>query len=154
MDDDIRIIKNSTLGEEKIKLLDGAPIFDPDEHDMAIIDVFKLPSGEHVAVYDYDKLIDVQAEMFKEGEDPEDAQEMAQGWVECNTVRSVPYMGNRAPIIVCEPEKDEDGATVEEDPDVEYLELGSVRYVIVECSHELSSTKDIVTDTLPAPPDA
>lgn len=46
------------------------------------------------AVYDYEKM--VSCLMKEEGWDREEAIE----WIEYNTIRSLPYMGDDAPIIV------------------------------------------------------
>lgn len=54
-------------------------------------------------VYDYDLLVQAFADDFKDSEDPyTDAVE----WVDYNVVRSLPYYGDRAPVILY---KNEDG---------------------------------------------
>ena len=59
-------------------------------YDDALIGV----SHDGRAVYDYNLMIDWL--MKKEGWSDNDAIE----WIEFNTIRSLPYMGNRAPIIM------------------------------------------------------
>lgn len=65
-------------------------IFENFSYDTAFIGV----SEDNRAVYDYDKMIEylVEVEGF---EDETEAIE----WIECNTIRALPYMEN-APIIV------------------------------------------------------
>ena len=46
-------------------------------------------------VYDYDKMIAAAIE-----ENPDWTEEDAIEWIDFNTLRTVPYMGNKAPIIV------------------------------------------------------
>lgn len=46
------------------------------------------------AVYDFDKMVDCLVD--EEGWTDEEAVE----WIECNTIRALPYMGDRAPIIM------------------------------------------------------
>jgi hypothetical protein len=138
MSDDIRAIKQPKLGPEKLELLDGAPVFDPSDLDEAIIEVYKLPGGEHVAVYDYDAIV---AHHTKElGGTPtkdDDAYEQAVEWVDYNTCRAVPYMGARAPIIVRKPFEGE--LEDDSDPDLEerFLVIGGEKWLVVECPHDL-----------------
>lgn len=47
------------------------------------------------AVYDFDKMVKWLIETT--GMDPFEAVE----WIEYNTIRALPYAGNRAPIIIC-----------------------------------------------------
>ena len=59
-------------------------------YDDALIGV----SNDNRAIYDYNKMIDWL--MNKEGWSDNDAIE----WIEYNTVRALPYMGDGAPIIM------------------------------------------------------
>ena len=93
-DDSIRIVTGKTLTDEEKKLLDGAPVFDPEDLDAAIVGVLETPKG-HVALYDYYKLCDI----FYDIDDPSSTQEYAQEYVDYNLVRGLPYMGDRAPRI-------------------------------------------------------
>ena len=49
---------------------------------------------ENRAVYDYEKMIDWLVE--KEGFSEEEAAE----WIDYNTIRALPYMGEEAPVIL------------------------------------------------------
>tara|TARA_R110002110_G_C12985712_1_gene674124 strand:- start:204 stop:464 length:261 start_codon:yes stop_codon:yes gene_type:complete len=75
-------------------LLDGATVLEPrDELDQAIIGYTDAPGGGSiVAVYSVSKILDY----FKKTMDPEEAEE----WFEYNTVRAIPYMGDRRPVLV------------------------------------------------------
>lgn len=139
MSEESRTIKQPSLGAEKLELLNGAPVFDPSELDEAIIDVYKLPSGEHVALYDYNAIVDYYTKTFSEDDEApndEDAHEQAVEWVDYNTVRSVPYMGARAPIILCKPFEGEDEIE-EADPDAKVMVLDGKKWFVVECTHDL-----------------
>lgn len=69
---------------------EGAIILEPQGLDDAIIGI----SDEGRVVYSYNKLL--KAFMKHEGMTYEEAIE----WVEYNTMRSLPYMGQQAPVIV------------------------------------------------------
>lgn len=93
----IRIVKNNNLSAADIKNLEGAPLFDPDYLDEAIIKVEDNLLGSHIAVYDYSKLVDLFAKNeFHEMEDPEF---VAIEWVDYNLLQMIPYMGVRQPRI-------------------------------------------------------
>lgn len=128
-----RSIKSSTLTQDQIDQLDGTMLFDPDDLDKSIIGVYQIPSGQHVAVYDYDAIVAYFVkELGDDGTGNEGAYEQAVEWVDYNTCRAVPYMGVRSPIIVRKHFEDE-----EVDPDERNLELAGERWVVVECSHDL-----------------
>ncbi len=117
--DEIRIIKSSVLTEEQKQSLTGAPVFDPDFLDAAIIGIDKNEKSETILVYSYDLLVNCYAEHYRteaeagryhlEHEDYEgdpfyaDAQE----WVDYNTLGVVPYMGTRKPKIEYSEAEDE-----------------------------------------------
>ncbi len=64
-------------------------LFDNYSYDDALVGV----TEDHRAVYDFDKMVDWL--MQTEGFDNMDAIE----WVEYNTLRSLPYFGENAPLI-------------------------------------------------------
>ena len=129
----IRLIRSETLKQDQIDQLDGTLLFDPDDLDKAIIAVYKIPIGKHVAVYDYDAIVAYFVkELGDDGTGNEGAYEQAVEWVDYNTCRAVPYMGDRAPIIVRKRFEDE-----EVDPEERHLELAGETWVVVECTHEL-----------------
>ena len=71
---------------------DDALLIDPDYLDEAIIGV----SHDGRAVYSHKLLI--EAYVKHDGMTPEDAEE----WISYNVIRSIPYEGERAPIILFE----------------------------------------------------
>ena len=69
---------------------EGVVIFDNYSYDNALIGV----SEDGRAVYDFDKMVEwLQA---NEGFTAEDAIE----WIEYNTIRALPYAGEKAPIVI------------------------------------------------------
>lgn len=71
-------------------LPEDALVFDNASYDNSIVGV----TTDHRVVYDYDKMI---AELMEdEGWSYDDAVD----WVEYNTIRSLPYAGEMAPIIM------------------------------------------------------
>jgi hypothetical protein len=138
MIEETRTIKQPSLGAEKLELLIGAPVFDPDDLDEAIIDVYKLPSGEHVALYDYGAIVSYFVkELGGDGTGDEGEYEQAVEWVDYNTCRTVHYMQPRAPIIVRKPFEGE--LEPDSDPDLEerFLVIGGEKWFVVECPHDL-----------------
>ena len=76
--------------------VENVPILEPDALDMAILGV-----TENQIVYSYDKLIEAYTIEFREDNMSDDElYEQAIEWVEYNTLRSIPYMGDNKPIIV------------------------------------------------------
>lgn len=69
---------------------DGVVVFENYSYDDALIGV----TEDNRAVYDFDKMVEWLCE--KEGFSPEEAVE----WIEYNTIRSLPYAGDDAPIIM------------------------------------------------------
>ncbi len=59
-------------------------------YDDALIGV----TEDNRAVYDYEKMVDWLME--EEGWDYEDAVD----WIDFNTIRAIPYLGERAPVIM------------------------------------------------------
>ena len=111
-EDEIRIIRSSVLTEEQKQALTGAPVFDPEFLDAAIIGIDQNEDGETVLVYSYELLVKCYADHYRAeaeagryyleheeyaNDDPfyVDAQE----WVDYNTLGVVPYMGARKPFI-------------------------------------------------------
>jgi len=85
-----------------VELMTDAIVLDPEYLDAAIIGHDTNEDGEIIFVYSYEKL----TEAFRnaeEGWNDLDAME----WVDFNTVRALPYMGDRAPIIKYELEDEE-----------------------------------------------
>ena len=75
-----------------------AAIFENPSFEKALIGYTENNLGNYVAVYDYNLMIESLSEEYSnESEDPiTDAID----WVEYNTMRSLPYMGENAPIII------------------------------------------------------
>lgn len=52
-------------------------------------------------IYDYNKMVEELAqEYIEDGETPEDAAISAEEWINYNTIRSIPYIGEQSPIIM------------------------------------------------------
>lgn len=78
---------------EKILLdngLDGTPYFVDDNYETAILGY----TDEGNLVYSYDGMIEYLA--LKDNISYEEAQE----WIDYNVIRTIPYMGDKKPIIV------------------------------------------------------
>jgi hypothetical protein len=76
--------------------VDDVPILDPEGLDTAIVGV-----TENQIVYSYEKLVEAYMNEFREdGMDEEEVEEQAIEWISYNTMRSLPYMGENAPIIM------------------------------------------------------
>jgi len=88
-----RTIKSPHLTPVEIASLDGAPVFDPDSCDAAIIHAAMCQGEGFVAVYSYALLLEI---FSADGGSLEEAAER----ISHNVLRAVPYMGRRAPIIV------------------------------------------------------
>jgi hypothetical protein len=76
-----------------VSLLTDAPVLDPEYLDEAIIGHDTNDDGDIILVYGYTELVETY--MKYEDWSEEDAIE----WIDFNTVRALPYMGARAPII-------------------------------------------------------
>ena len=76
--------------ELRAELPEDAIVFDNMSYDGSIVGV----TTDGRVVYDYDKMIEELME--EEGWNYEDAAE----WIDYNTVRSIPYAGPSAPIII------------------------------------------------------
>lgn len=103
--DEIRIIQNDALTEEDKNAISGAVVLDPDTWDAAIIGVHENHEGEFVAVYDQEAIIDIMVNERMSDDAKLDRQEVwqeAAEFVDYNTVRALPYMGPRAPILASE----------------------------------------------------
>jgi hypothetical protein len=72
---------------------EGTVFLEPAWMDAAIIGT-AIVKGQEVLAYSYQALIDVVAK--NEIEDIDEATE----WVEYNTLRALPYMGEQAPVVV------------------------------------------------------
>lgn len=97
----IRVIRSSALTPEELAALDGAPVLDPEGLDAAIIGTMLNEAGEPVLVYGYDDLVDIFAEEAARGGSRRARDlETAEEWVEYNTLRALPYMGPRAPVVL------------------------------------------------------
>lgn len=88
----MREIEAPQLTKAQIDSLDGAVVLDPPRFDAAIVGVTCNDAGETVAVYDEEKVIDLFVE-------DTGSLESAREWYEYNTLRALPYMGARAPVI-------------------------------------------------------
>jgi hypothetical protein len=76
--------------ELRAELPEDAIVFDNMSYDSSIVGV----TTDGRVVYDYDKM--VEELMSEEGWSYEDAAE----WIDYNTIRSIPYAGPGAPIIM------------------------------------------------------
>lgn len=76
----------------------GVVLLDPPELDRAIVGF--TVGGPARAVYTYDGLVEALAETVDSGDAGSDARE----WIDCNTIRSLPYMGKHAPVVVGVPD--------------------------------------------------
>ena len=76
--------------ELRAELPEDAILFDNMSYDSSIVGV----TTDGRVVYDYDKMIEEL--MQDEGWSYEDAVE----WIDYNTIRSIPYAGENAPIIM------------------------------------------------------
>ena len=76
--------------ELRAELPEDAIVFDNMSYDGSIVGV----TTDGRVVYDYDKM--VEELMSEEGWSYEDAAE----WIDYNTIRSIPYAGPNAPIIM------------------------------------------------------
>lgn len=70
--------------------LEEAVVFENPDYDSAIIG---YDANSERVVYDYDKMVE---HLMDEGWDCDDAVE----FIEYNTIRACPYMGDRAPIVM------------------------------------------------------
>lgn len=70
--------------------LEEAVVFENPDYDSAIIG---YDANSERVVYDYDKMVE---HLMEEGWDCDDAVE----FIEYNTIRACPYMGERAPIVM------------------------------------------------------
>lgn len=73
-------------------------LLDPPELDRAIVGF--TVGGPARAVYTYDGLVEALAKTM----DSDDAESDAREWIDYNTVRSLPYMGEHASVIVEAPD--------------------------------------------------
>lgn len=88
-----RTIKSPHLTPVEIASLDGAPVFDPDSCDAAIIHAAMCQGEGFVAVYSYALLLEIfSAEMG--------SLEAAAEHLSSNVLGMARFMGRRAPIIV------------------------------------------------------
>lgn len=89
---------NKELREKIADLNEEAILWD--NCDDAVIGVTRtLPEGVYVAVYSYEKLIEVFVKMFKEeGKSEEEIYELAVEWVDFNIVGA--YVGINTPLIL------------------------------------------------------
>lgn len=77
----------------------GVILLDPPELDRAVVGF--TVDGPARAVYTYDGLLEALESTMAGSDDPEtDARE----WLEYNTLRSIPYMGEHAPVVVGTPD--------------------------------------------------
>lgn len=86
--------ETSRLSAQIDDVMEGAVVLEPrDEFDKAIIGYAEAPDGDGVvAVYSVCKILD----SFEKSMTPPEAQEH----FEYNTVRALPYMGPKRPILV------------------------------------------------------
>lgn len=75
-----------------------AMLFENPSFEKAIIGYTKNNFGNLVAVYDYNEMVDSLTEEYST--DSEDPYTDAIEWIEYNSMRSLPYMGENAPAII------------------------------------------------------
>jgi hypothetical protein len=78
--------------ELREKLPDGTLILDNASYDNSIVGI----TFDNRLIYSFDKMI----EEYMQENNCEDIE--AVEWIEYNTIRALPYMGDKAPIIMCE----------------------------------------------------
>ena len=143
-----RRILSDVLGVAEREQLEGASLLEPPAYDAAIIGIVKNPVGLIVAVYDYDRLVQCvadgsstaaasgpggDAEDDYDSEDGDDsAIEEAEEWVEYNTLRALPYMGERAPIVAREVVEGEEWWDTEDEDELVFIEVAGRRYLIAD----------------------
>ena len=89
-------IRNNIFDYFAEREVEDVPILDPEGLDTAIVGV-----TENQIVYSYEKLVEAYMEEFREeGQTQEELEEMAVEWISYNTLRSLPYMGENAPIVI------------------------------------------------------
>lgn len=129
---DLRGSRSPHLSPEQIASLDGAVVLDPEDLDEAIIGVHEGAQGV-VAVYSYERLVDITARTMT-STSYQTAEAAAMEWHDYNTLRAVPYMGERAPVFVTDDEETgvdpEDVQDDEEDPP-QYLTFGEKKYRVI-----------------------
>jgi hypothetical protein len=131
MSDEIRVVKSQILTSDEVAKLDGAVLLDPDYLDAAIIGITQIQDVGYVAVYEYEKVVEIYAKFAfgdksvdeDEETDMSDPYEIAAEWVNYNTIRSLPYAGSRAPKIVVDADMCD-----ESDVEVVYVIKGA-RYI-------------------------
>lgn len=69
---------------------EGIVIFKNESYDDALIGI----SHDHRAIYSYEKMVDWLCK--RDGMTREEAAE----WINYNTIRAIPYFGERAPIVM------------------------------------------------------
>lgn len=84
------VIKMAINEDVRSELSEDAIVFDNPSFDNSIIGA--TTNGQ--AVYDYDKMV---VELMK---DDGISEQEAVDWIEYNTIRSIPYAGQMAPIIM------------------------------------------------------
>ena len=75
-----------------------AVLFENPSFEKALIGYTENNLGNLVAVYDYNEMIDSLTEEYST--DSEDPYTDAIEWIEYNSMRSLPYMGDNAPVII------------------------------------------------------
>ena len=75
-----------------------AVLFENPSFEKALIGYTENNLGNFVAVYDYNEMVDSLAEEYSA--DSEDPYTDAIEWIEFNSMRSLPYMGENAPVII------------------------------------------------------
>lgn len=106
---EMRKLPADKLTEVEIEALEETIVLDPVELDGAILGSTLNDAGERILVYEYEKLIEIYAGL--DG-DPNDEERFigAQEWVDFNSIRALPYMGPRAPLIVTRLEEGDEEA--------------------------------------------
>jgi len=101
-DQDVRKVNYPFSSEAEEASLMGAVVLDPPSLDEAIMGVLKNHRGDAIFVYDHEELVRCFArDMFEpNGESDPTALDQAFEWVSFNTIRALPYMGDRAPMIL------------------------------------------------------
>jgi hypothetical protein len=132
---EVRTILSESLSAAEKAALQGAVVLDPDTWDAAILGVHTNQHGEVVAVYDENVIVELLLrEILDSTEGPHDeeaendAYDEASEYLQFNTIRALPYMGARAPVLVSE--LFEDAEEFEVDEEREVIEIGGKRWLV------------------------
>ena len=95
----VKDIGSKTLIEDlEASGLSGFIVLEPEEDfSPALIGYDKV---QNRLIYSFDLMIQTFTEIYEEGDETGDPQDLAYAWITYNTMRAIPYMGSTRPIIV------------------------------------------------------